>query len=332
MRLTPTRARASRTQDASDPDRLFAASAFSDVILGTRGASAADEVADSPAAAPAGADTVLATFAVRCHRLRAGQRVCLTGAPAALCAWDVASPVPLHRLTSSHTDDADEWRVTLRLPRAAFPLRYRFLLADASPGGRWTEPQERVVPPPDTLAGRPPAALLLHAGHLRFSAGAWRGAGLAVPVFSLRSEHSVGAGDFGDLLPLVDLAAAAGLRMVQLLPVNDTRCHGTWWDSYPYSCASTHALHPLYLRLQSVASLGGAVPPHIDAMIHDAQTRLEALPAVDYQQTLAAKIAVARACFDLHTAPGGPLASGGGAHRAAFDAFCDEQQAWLRCV
>ncbi len=34
----------------------------------------------------------------------------------------------------------------------------------------------------------------------------WRGAGLAVPVFSLRTQHSVGVGEFLDLMPLVDLA------------------------------------------------------------------------------------------------------------------------------
>ena len=37
--------------------------------------------------------------------------------------------------------------------------------------------------------------------------------------------------------------------MIQLLPVNDTRVHSTWWDSYPYSSLSVHALHPMYLSL-----------------------------------------------------------------------------------
>jgi hypothetical protein len=34
----------------------------------------------------------------------------------------------------------------------------------------------------------------------------WRGAGVAVPVFSLRSGLSVGVGEFLDLIPLIDLA------------------------------------------------------------------------------------------------------------------------------
>ena len=48
-------------------------------------------------------------------------------------------------------------------------------------------------------------------------------------------------------------AVAAGLSMIQLLPVNDTRVHGTWWDSYPYSSLSVFALHPMYLSLDAVA-------------------------------------------------------------------------------
>jgi 4-alpha-glucanotransferase len=38
----------------------------------------------------------------------------------------------------------------------------------------------------------------------------WRGAGLAVPVFSLRSRESVGVGEFADIRKLVDLCSAAG--------------------------------------------------------------------------------------------------------------------------
>lgn len=32
--------------------------------------------------------------------------------------------------------------------------------------------------------------------------------------------------------------SCAGLRMIQLLPVNDTSVYNMWWDSYPYSSVS----------------------------------------------------------------------------------------------
>ena len=40
-----------------------------------------------------------------------------------------------------------------------------------------------------------------------------------------------------------------GLRLIQVLPVNDTCVYGTWWDSYPYSTMSVFALHPQVCEL-----------------------------------------------------------------------------------
>ena len=41
----------------------------------------------------------------------------------------------------------------------------------------------------------------------------WRGAGVAVPVFGLRSEAGMGVGEFLDLAPTVDLCAKAKLKV-----------------------------------------------------------------------------------------------------------------------
>lgn len=38
----------------------------------------------------------------------------------------------------------------------------------------------------------------------------WRGTGLAVPVFSLRSQSSVGCGEFVDIKTLVDFCSTSG--------------------------------------------------------------------------------------------------------------------------
>jgi hypothetical protein len=37
----------------------------------------------------------------------------------------------------------------------------------------------------------------------------------------------------------------AGLRLIQLLPVNDTSVYNMWWDSYPYSSVSVGYYFPL---------------------------------------------------------------------------------------
>lgn len=169
-----------------------------------------------------------------------------------------------------------------------------------------------------TQAGKNPEVVVANGGHVRSPSGGWRGAGVAVPTFSLRSRASVGCGEFLDLVPLVDVAASTGLRVVQILPVNDTRVHGMWWDSYPYSSVSVFALHPMYLRLQA---LDTDLPEEILADIERARSKLD-LKDVDYDATVATKVAVARRVFDLRK-------------RAvvaddSFQAFVDSNAGWLK--
>jgi hypothetical protein len=59
----------------------------------------------------------------------------------------------------------------------------------------------------------------------------------------------------------------------QVLPVNDTCVYNMWWDSYPYSSVSVHALHPQYVALR--------------AMLDD-------LPGQDMPADIAAEIEAAR--------------------------------------
>ena len=44
----------------------------------------------------------------------------------------------------------------------------------------------------------------------------WRGSGLAVPVFSLRTKESVGCGEFMDLKLMVDFLNSCGIRVLQV--------------------------------------------------------------------------------------------------------------------
>jgi 4-alpha-glucanotransferase len=83
----------------------------------------------------------------------------------------------------------------------------------------------------------------------------WRVAGVCVPVFALRSEYSYGVGDFGDLRRLVDWAVATGMKVIQLLPVNDTTVSHHWGDSNPYKIVSAFALHPHFMDLEQLGTL-----------------------------------------------------------------------------
>ena len=84
--------------------------------------------------------------------------------------------------------------------------------------------------------------------------------------------------------------------MLQILPVNDTRVYGTWWDSYPYKAISVFALHPLYLSLRELFS--GKPPAELQDVIEAARHEGDESEAVDYEATLAVKLQVAQAVFD----------------------------------
>ena len=123
-----------------------------------------------------------------------------------------------------------------------------------------------------------------------FDRPGFRGAGTAVPVFSLRTADDFGMGDFRDLRPLVDWAVATGQCIIQLLPVNDTTRRGEWEDSYPYSPISSFALHPLYLRLQDLGI-------RKTAAFTAEQTALNALPEIDWPRVAKAKMAWIRKAY-----------------------------------
>ena len=122
----------------------------------------------------------------------------------------------------------------------------------------------------------------------------WKGAGVAVPVFSLRSTDGMGVGEFLDLIKLIDWAKSVGLRMIQLLPVNDTVQTHTYTDSYPYGCVSVFALHPIYLRVSEMGILSDEVN---DSYIsHKAE--LNALEKIDYEVVMNLKSRLFKIIYD----------------------------------
>ena len=76
--------------------------------------------------------------------------------------------------------------------------------------------------------------------------------GVAVPLFSLRTENDFGIGEFADLPKLGDWCVANGLKIIQILPINDTTAHYDWGDSYPYNAISAFALNPIYLNIEQL--------------------------------------------------------------------------------
>ena len=104
----------------------------------------------------------------------------------------------------------------------------------------------------------------------------------------------MGTGEFSDVRLLVDWAKKTGLRLIQILPVNDTSATHTWLDSYPYAAISAFALHPLYLNLEKMAGKKYAA---LIKPLKKIQKQLKILPDLDYEEVMRIKIEAAKEIF-----------------------------------
>ena len=83
-----------------------------------------------------------------------------------------------------------------------------------------------------------------------------RRAGLLLPLFSCPSSTSWGIGDIGDIAPVTKWLSAAGVRALQLLPINEMAPRG----QSPYSAISAMAIDPIFICMADVpdfAAIGG---------------------------------------------------------------------------
>ena len=106
--------------------------------------------------------------------------------------------------------------------------------------------------------------------------------GVAVPLFSLRTENDFGIGEYADLPKLGDWCVANGMNIIQILPINDTTAHYDWGDSYPYNAISAFALNPIYLNIKQLGIKE-------DAAFKRMRTMLNKEESVNYPKVLKAK-------------------------------------------
>lgn len=123
----------------------------------------------------------------------------------------------------------------------------------------------------------------------------WKGAGVAIPVFSIRSQNGFGIGEFLDLKLVTDWASQCGLNLVQVLPVNDTIANQNWQDSYPYAAISVFALHPLYVNVEAIATLKNK---KIKSQYDQDLKSLNELQSVDFELVLEKKMYYFRQLFE----------------------------------
>ncbi len=193
--------------------------------------------------------------------------------------------------------------VALQLP-AGVEVSYKYLLREGDNFVFEDGENRRLFTGEFSLRGH----VLIRDGFVRFRRKPWRGAGVAVPVFSLRSEGGLGVGEFEDIRLLADWAAMTGQRILQLLPVNDTSLHYNWTDSYPYAAVSAYALHPIYIHLPKLGKARG---------YKIRQQALNELPALDYEQVIRFKISALKSFYKKYQPD------------AAYEAWVTANAFWL---
>lgn len=173
-----------------------------------------------------------------------GFRLALLGNKPALGLWSEQNPVLLH------SSDFKTWTVQVHISDMSEPLEYKYVLFDRTQKKivAWENGMNRH----HSLDGVKDTQFDFFDENIAFDIPYFRGAGVAIPVFSLRTDDGFGVGEFLDLKKMIDWAATTGQQMIQLLPVNDTTLQRNQSDSYPYNTLSVFALHPMYLRLQSI--------------------------------------------------------------------------------
>ena len=213
--------------------------------------------------------------------------IAIGGSATQLKEWNTQEVVSLVK-------EGNWWVAKIDLSTANFPVTYKYAVCKGKDRSfvKFEEGHNRLL----TDDATEKKLTIIHDGFADLRYAGWKGTGVAIPVFSLRSKNSFGTGEFNDLALLVDWAKEVGIKMIQLLPVNDTTAEHSWKDSYPYSAISAFALHPMFLNLEEVAG-----EEHVSVIkpLAKKKKQLNALADVDYEQVMQFKLSAIKELFEL---------------------------------
>ncbi len=204
-------------------------------------------------------------------QIESNQSIAITGSSEQLGKWDVSKALVMS------SSNAPKWSAQLESDNQSEHIEFKFIIINNN--GEvvaWEESNNRAI----TLNNSKQKYYIYGAIRPNFAPSAWRGSGLAIPVFSLRTKESMGVGDFVDLRKMIDWAKMTSQKIIQILPINDTTMSKTWVDSYPYNANSTFALHPQYISLKSVGILEDK---ELQAKYEKEGEELNKLDQIDYE-------------------------------------------------
>ncbi|MCQ2334973.1 MAG: 4-alpha-glucanotransferase [Paludibacteraceae bacterium] len=243
---------------ASDYEKSFYSTAFQSALFRRTSAISAPEAPDSNIC-----------LSIDLPQILPSQGVAIIGNIPQLGNWNHAA-----KLIMSDTN-FPVWHAAIHVDTLD-PIEYKYVIYDLHSGAvvdtEWGENRQ--------IWGMEKGACILQNDRsFRRTQPKWKGAGVAVPVFSLRTNEDFGIGEFLDLKKMADWAALTGQQMIQTLPINDTTLTHTNRDSYPYNAVSVFALHPIYINIERMGKLSPAMLKKYKAK----QAELNALTFADYQ-------------------------------------------------
>jgi len=228
-------------------------------------------------------------FKVKAPLLPKNKLLCLVGDCDALGKWSTNLPILLSRT------DGNWWSCSIDLNKAKAEVHYkygiydpedkRFLYFESGP--------DRIA----TIINSKKTIVQLSDGFVRIENNSWKGAGVSLPVFSIRTKNSLGVGDFSDMKLFVDWAEKVGLKLIQVLPLNDTTGTHTDADVLPYAAISAFALNPLFLNLQSIGKLPASNP--LQKEFTEKQTEWNSLDLVAFLDIINYKLKYAKDLYLL---------------------------------
>jgi 4-alpha-glucanotransferase len=217
--------------------------------------------------------------------LKEDEQVCIVGNVFELGNWETTKPLLLKKEEVWHTVSFYSTFPFIEYKYGIYNTKQRKFL-------RYEDGQNRTL----EIKSAKDNFSIIHDNYQYINDNSWKGAGVAIPVFSLRSKNGFGVGEFLDIKLLVDWAKECNLKLIQLLPINDTIANHTWQDSYPYAAISAFALHPQYLNLHKIA---GKQNEAVIKPLLKKQKQLNELADVDYEQVIKFKLLAAKELYHL---------------------------------
>lgn len=250
---------------------------------------------------------------IKVPRINPKYKVAILGDSPALGNWIEEQAVVMDDL------EFPLWKIDLNAEQIKFPLQFKYSIYD--PELRkvilWEQGSNRVI---RDFVCKSVRSIKVHTDEkFRFQTPEhWRGAGVSIPLFSLRTEKSGGIGEYPDLIKMVDWAKQTGLNLIQLLPLHDTTATHSWIDSYPYKSISTMALNPDYININKIGILDDE---NLLVGFMKALSGFDAMETVHYEEVHKVKSKFFKFIFEQQMDQI--------LEDPSFQKFCDENKDWL---